>query len=240
MSAFGSNSLLAAWQDQRLGPLVDDDLWANLLDASLSSVGGEFSLLGVSDHQQRPRLATNETFGIGLVVWQDLRGAIGITYAATVDGSGNPMEPDGFPVFAFQGNVIEHAVATGPGNDFLVLGVRTDLPEETIVYRVVRGQPPSGPMTPAPLGSTRADGVTPANVIFFPDPSAYETGFLPVDGTLYTVTMRRAPIGDVSRTGRDESPHPRAWLDSGEHRLGGRSLQRGHLGSVQQCGADDQ
>lgn len=202
--AMGASSLAYVWEDDRLGPNVDTNIWKSLYNTSLMPFG-EVLLNGSPSNQQRPRIAGG---GNGaLVIWQDRRSSpIGIIYGGRLDVAGVPRDPVGFSLLAFNQNAIEHAVAKGPNNDYLVAAVRFDGANSRIYYRIVRDEDPAGTMTIGGTTTVPADGATQAAVTFGPARGVSNT-FNVVDGTLYTLVLSRqdvtiaAPDADLTVAG---------------------------------------
>ncbi|MCC7385444.1 MAG: hypothetical protein IT384_26580 [Deltaproteobacteria bacterium] len=198
-----ADQLLALWEDQRGGVLTADDVFVGRFDLMFGALAGR-SLIAERLDQQAPKLAGGN--GRALAVWQDFRsGAFGATYAARLDANGASLDGSGFAVLSGAAHVIEHAVAKGPGADYLVLAVRSSPAPARILARIVRDEPPAGTLTAS--GDTRipADGATVATISF--GPARGSSGFTVVDGTLYDLTLTSAnpvitaPDADPTRGG---------------------------------------
>jgi hypothetical protein len=187
------STIAYVWEDDRLGPNVDSNIWRNLYNGSLAPLAaGEAAVTLAAANQQRPRVAGGSSGA--LVIWQDRRsGPIGSTFGARLDANGAVRDAGGFPLLAFNQNAIEHAVAKGPNNDYLVAAVRFDAGMSKVYYRIVRDEDPSGVMTLGGATSVPANGTTTANVTFGPARGASNT-FDVVDGTLYTLELSRADV----------------------------------------------
>lgn len=188
LGSISATQYLAVWQDQRAGTstTVGEDVYRARFTLNLNPAGTEAALLAIPRAQLSPKLAARN--GAGLVVWQDFRtGVFGGTYASRVDAQGNALDVGGFPLILQSANVIEHTVVRGPGNDYLVLAVRSTPAPARILYRLVRDEPPAGVMMGLGTLQVAADGAAAASVSFGLARGA--SGLPVVDGTLYTVTL---------------------------------------------------
>lgn len=111
--AFDGEQWLVAWQDHRVGPLM------NVYAARVTQAGQVLDPAGIpvctrEEHQRSPAVAFLD--GVFVVVWQDRRA---ITewdvYGARVSRDGVVLDPGGFVVSAAPGHQIAPAIAAGGG-----------------------------------------------------------------------------------------------------------------------------
>lgn len=205
LAVFNQTDVLAVWQDQRSGTstAAGDDIWRGIFTQALGPVGPLAELNSARNSQIFPRVAAGA--GHAMAVWEDFRsGGFGLTFGTVIDVAGAPRQRDAFPLIAFNANMIEQTVTKGPGDDYLVMSVRSTPFPPRIYYRIVREEPPMGTMTPTGTLRVPANGTSVAQVTFGPAQGA--SGFGVIDGTLYTVELSRAadlsvPDADTSMTG---------------------------------------
>ena len=199
--AAGGN-FLAVWQDQRAltGTISDDNIWRQQFTPALAATGPAPGPLNTVIRDQSFPAAAGDDDG-ALVVWGDRRGGgFTLVYGATLDASGAPKEPEGFPVLIFNSAVSDQAVTKGPDSDYLVMAVRLLPRPSRAFFRIVRDEPPGMALTHGPSPQVPADGVAVARVDF--DDAKGASGFDVVNGTMYTVTFSRA----VDVTVPDQAP----------------------------------
>jgi len=230
LAMLGPSTIIAVWEDQRTSTSTApgvEDLWRARFTLNLNPQGAAVAINDAPREQIRPRVATARD-GTGLVVWEDFRsGPIGSTWATRLDTNGLSVDRLDFPVLVQPGIMIEHAVAKGPGNDYLVVSVRSQPAPAKIFYRIVRAEDPAGTMSPTGTLTVPANGVAVASVTFGPARGA--SGFEVVDRTRYTLTLSRQ---DVTVNVPDLDPAtPGIQLEtvSGQLTFGVTSLRPGPL-----------
>lgn len=211
-SPLGVGNLMAVWQDG--SNTIDQDVSGRRFTGTLTSLGPVQTISGAVNDQREPKIAGDSTGG--LVVWQDRRnGSLnGITYGARLDASGNVLDPEGFPIMIYNRNSFEHAVAKGPGDDYLVASVRFDATTPRIHYRIVRNEVPDGTMTGTGQAMVPADGVTTADITF--GPAVGQSGLDVVDQTLYTVMLSQPGVEIVAPDADPSTPGHQVPAVSGE------------------------
>jgi hypothetical protein len=194
LAPLSAREFVAVWQDQRAGTstTVGEDVWRQRLSLSGNTTGAALGLVTAARPQLTPRVATSGA-GSGLVVWQDFRsGVFGATYGTRIDALGNTLDANGFPLIEDVSNVIEQAVVKGPGDDYLVVAVRSTPAPARLLFRVVRLEPPAGSMMAIGTLQVPADDTRRAIARFGLARGA--SGLPVVDGTRYTVTVSRADV----------------------------------------------
>jgi MYXO-CTERM domain-containing protein len=193
LASLTAQQILAVWQDQRPGTATaSEDIWRSRFSLGLQAAAPGATLVQAPRAQLSPKLAGSGR-GRALAVWQDFRnGAFGLTYATRVDANGASLDGAGFPVIVQNANMIEHAVAKGPGDDYLVLSVRSSPAPARIYMRIVRDEPPAGSIAVTGGTNVPADGATNAELSFGPARGA--SGFSVVDGTIFTLALSRGEV----------------------------------------------
>ena len=194
-----SGDVWATWQDRRASSA---DVWLARRDSALVPLAAT-ELAAYAGNQVFPEIAAGSDSA--LVVWEDFRGgAYGTTYGTLLDASGAAKAPGELILFAFFGNAIQQIVVKGPGDDYLVMAVRSTQTPARVFYRIVRDEPPIGGMTASGALQAPADGTSIASFTFGPAQGA--SGLPVADGTLYTVALSRSvdinvPDADPSSAG---------------------------------------
>ncbi len=183
----GSNVLLT-WQDQRTAAVDGLEIATSSLDSALGTRLGPTSVLPAPRDQLFPHFAAGPASV--LLIAEDFRfGAVGQIVGAQIDFDGRQLGAP-FPVLTSQTTLFEHALAKGPGVDFLVAAVVSGTPHR-IVFRLVRDELPASALS-APVSPMPADGVTPAVLDF--GVATGPSGFVVADGARFTVSVSHPDV----------------------------------------------
>jgi MYXO-CTERM domain-containing protein len=227
LAPLGAREFVAVWQDQRAGTstTVGEDVWRQRISLSGNTTGAAIGLVTAARPQLTPRVATSAAGG-GLVVWQDFRsGTFGATYGTRIDAVGNTLDGSGFPLIEDVSNVIEQAVVKGPGDDYLVVAVRSTPAPSRLVFRLVRLEPPAGSMMAIGTLQVPADGASRATARFGLARGA--SGLPVVDGTRYTVTVSRPDVTVLTPDIDPATPGHQVVAVGGEIQVQAASLRPG-------------
>jgi hypothetical protein len=193
LAPLGVGTVFATWRQRDTGPtgLLDSNVYGDRINATLASTGALGPLSQGANDELTPQVAGDSTGGVA--IWQDFRNGVNspAIYGAQIDATGTVVEIDGVLLITQTNGIAEPAIVKGPGNDFLVAGVRrqpsTAAPEERIFVRLVRAEPPCCMMDMVNVGdpNVAADGVDRASVVF--DPAKGQSGLPVADETRYTM-----------------------------------------------------
>ncbi len=214
--------VFVVWQDRRGR---DRDIYGVALDpVTLMRRGPDIPISTQNNDELAPKYAGDGSGG--LAVWQDRRGSTlaAEVFGTRIDPMGRVRDRSGFRILSLSGNAFEAAVAKGPGQDYLVAGVRFGTPSR-LFWRVVRDEDAVG-VLPA-RGRTRvlADGVATATVGF--GPARGPSGLTVVDGTLFDVTLSRTGPVFVEDDADPTRPGHQVLTVAGVARVNLRSTSRG-------------
>lgn len=136
------------------------DAWGGRVQDDLQMDQGPHLVTQVGGRTNEPEVAGDANGA--LVVWQSLldgrtRGTI---RAGRIDTAGRRLEIEGFEVLFADENIFEPAVAKGPGDQYLVIGIEDGLVSR-IVYTLVNAELVAVPDPPPDAGVVLPDGGTP-------------------------------------------------------------------------------